>query len=175
MPRTLVRTLVSWQVHEIRIYAYPLLFALLQFKEMSDELVPTLRSIRQKEFYKEPRFHASMAWALMATLAEPSREILANQRTGSPSSFPRNDEEGLARPTQKTQTNLNSTRSTPPIKDQMRGSRIETIERFPEDLIPTLRRDFGETLIDPKVGTFEVTTLCVRIGKEVSSWKLGSS
>ncbi|KAI0718424.1 hypothetical protein C8T65DRAFT_804065 [Cerioporus squamosus] len=34
-------------------------------KELSDSLTPALRSIRQKEFYEQPRFHASLAWALL--------------------------------------------------------------------------------------------------------------
>ncbi len=54
------------------------------------------------------------------------------------------------------------------------ASQFETIERFPEGLVSMLRREFGGTLMDPRVGGFEVETLCVRIGKEVFSWKLGN-
>ena len=52
-------------------------------------------------------------------------------------------------------------------------SQFETIERFPEDLVPMLRHDFGGILMDPRVGAFGVDNLCVRIGKEAFSWKLG--
>ncbi|KAI0350341.1 hypothetical protein OH77DRAFT_1431075 [Trametes cingulata] len=42
------------------------------FKALSDDLVPLLRSIRQKEFYAEPRFHASIAWALLNGSRQPT-------------------------------------------------------------------------------------------------------
>lgn len=35
-----------------------------QFKSLSDAFVPTLKLLHQKSFYAEPRFHASIAWAL---------------------------------------------------------------------------------------------------------------
>ena len=42
----------------------------LQLKSLSDAFVPTLKLLHQKSFYAEPRFHASVAWAL------PSRQRL---------------------------------------------------------------------------------------------------
>jgi len=32
---------------------------------MADALTPSLRAIRQQEFYADPRFHASIGWALL--------------------------------------------------------------------------------------------------------------
>lgn len=36
-----------------------------ELKRISDELTPTLEAIRQKGYYDSPRFHASIAWALL--------------------------------------------------------------------------------------------------------------
>ncbi|KAF8517395.1 hypothetical protein BU17DRAFT_91842 [Hysterangium stoloniferum] len=36
-----------------------------QLRQMTESITPTLRSLYQKEYYTEPRFHASIAWALL--------------------------------------------------------------------------------------------------------------
>ncbi|KAG7444759.1 uncharacterized protein BT62DRAFT_981523 [Guyanagaster necrorhizus] len=36
-----------------------------QLSQLSTALAPTLQSFRQKDYYAEPRFHASIAWALL--------------------------------------------------------------------------------------------------------------
>jgi len=50
----------------------------LEFQALVDALVPILQSIRQETYYEEPRFHASIAWVLVA----PSDQCSGN---GSPS------------------------------------------------------------------------------------------
>lgn len=37
----------------------------LQLGALSDALTPTLRAIKQSEFYPEPKFHVSIGWALL--------------------------------------------------------------------------------------------------------------
>lgn len=36
-----------------------------QLHTIADRLTPILRAIRQREFYDNPRFHSSLAWALL--------------------------------------------------------------------------------------------------------------
>jgi hypothetical protein len=36
-----------------------------QLRALSDTLTPTLYSFHQKEYYEQPRFHASFAWVLL--------------------------------------------------------------------------------------------------------------
>ncbi|KZP06104.1 hypothetical protein FIBSPDRAFT_876858 [Athelia psychrophila] len=36
-----------------------------ELRALTEALTPALRAIRQKEFYSDPRFHASIAWALL--------------------------------------------------------------------------------------------------------------
>jgi hypothetical protein len=47
-------------------------YAYIQLRQLSESLIPTLRAIRQQEFYPEPRFHASIAWALLDRPASSS-------------------------------------------------------------------------------------------------------
>jgi len=42
---------------------------------MSTALTPALRAIRQKEFYQDPRFHTSIAWALLERPAHPASKV----------------------------------------------------------------------------------------------------
>ncbi|RDX46438.1 hypothetical protein OH76DRAFT_1528851 [Lentinus brumalis] len=117
-------------------------------KELSDGLTPLLRSIRQKEFYEQPRFHASIAWALL----DDSRASAA----------PCSASESLARPEED---------STPSPAVE---SRFPTIASFPPSLVPQLQKEFGRELVSPVVGTFDAEEICVRIGREVRKWKLSA-
>ncbi|RPD65182.1 hypothetical protein L226DRAFT_543431 [Lentinus tigrinus ALCF2SS1-7] len=116
------------------------------FKELSDSLTPALRSIRQKEFYEQPRFHISIAWALL---------------DGSRDSAPAPTSEPLPSPAEA---------STPPLVSS--GDIFRTIPSFPPSLVPQLQTEFGRELVSPMVGTFEAEEVCVRIGKDVGKWKL---
>lgn len=152
---------------------------------MSEALVPMLRTIRQKEFYSEPRFHASIAWALMTISTTPipdnrdsdrqdenrNTAPVSHSKRGSPAPMKCNTTPIVA----VTVEGGSPETPTPPPEleaDRQRGGDFETIDRIPEDLVLMLRSDFGESLIDSKVGVFEVTSLCVRVGKEISRWKL---
>ena len=53
-------------------------------RTLSDTLTPTLQAIRQKEFYPDPRFHASIAWALL----DPSPHTPTPIRSPSPPNRP---------------------------------------------------------------------------------------
>lgn len=153
---------------------------------MVEALVPTLRAIRQKEFYSEPRFHASIAWALMKTLSPPfddndsgrqnksgNTSLLSHNTQGSSGST-QEDTISLANVTAPSAAGSSGTPTPVPLleADQNRERAFETIDRIPEDVVVMLRRDFGDTLTDSRVGGFEVTSLCVRIGKEIFRWKL---
>ena len=102
---------------------------------LSKSIEPTLKLLRQKGFYAEPRFHASIAWALLASASESLAAELK-----SPA----------------------ATASLPII-----------IPSFPSSLLPNLINQFVQLLSDVKIGAFEVNCICVKIGKEVSTWPLG--
>ena len=118
-----------------------------QLSAISNALIPALKSIRQKEFYSEPRFHASIGWALMSTNPGPKK----------------------AEPV------------ISPNQDCDKGdvghvcSQFPTVSSLPKELISTLREEFGSSLLTKSVGSFSTEALCVRIGKDVSRWSLGSN
>jgi hypothetical protein len=59
-----------------------------QLKALSDALTPTLKWMRQKEFYEDARFHASFAWApelapsLAGSLNRTHGETLCSRQVG---------------------------------------------------------------------------------------------
>ncbi|KAH9914182.1 U6 snRNA phosphodiesterase Usb1 [Epithele typhae] len=106
-----------------------------ELRGLSDGLKPTLQSLRQHEFYEKPRFHASIAWALLDGSSPPGDGQCSEDVDAQNCDF-------------------------------------VTIPSFPPSLVPQLQREFCGELVKPGVGTFEADELHVRIGKEVTKWKL---
>ncbi|KAK0193387.1 U6 snRNA phosphodiesterase Usb1 [Armillaria mellea] len=95
-----------------------------QLSQLSNTLAPTLQAFRQKDYYAEPRFHASIAWAL---------------RDDTPS-----DSE----------------------------TQFPTIPGIPSQLIDKLNQEYQSRLSAKSMNFFDADTICVKIGKEVFSWRL---
>ncbi|OCH91131.1 hypothetical protein OBBRIDRAFT_729439 [Obba rivulosa] len=136
-----------------------------ELKAVSDALVPTLRSLRQKEFYSAPRFHASIAWALLADQAAvvtpPSLSTAAGIELDSstPLRSPVPTPDGTPAPLAE---------SASETQPQFLG-----IPHFPRDLVQDVNKRFGARLVSRQTSIFQVDEVCVRIGKEVSRFKLG--
>lgn len=50
----------------------------IQLRALADALTPTLAALRQQEYYTEPRFHASVGWALLGSpnpVDSPSKDF----------------------------------------------------------------------------------------------------
>ncbi|CDO74571.1 hypothetical protein BN946_scf184771.g7 [Trametes cinnabarina] len=122
-----------------------------EFKALSEHLTPILKSLRQKEFYQDPRFHASIAWALL----DGAR---AGPRQGPVDAT----DDGPERAT------------TPTLEGRVvdSGDGFPTIPCFPRTLVPALCAEFARELVESKVGAFDAEEVRVRIGKEVSQWRL---
>ncbi|KAL5501540.1 USB1 [Sanghuangporus vaninii] len=106
-----------------------------ELEMLSKTVEPILRTLRQKGFYSEPRFHASMAWALLTTGTRSQDEA-----------------------------------STPSVPA---GTLPRVISSLPPQLLSYAEAQFGKTLSSIKTGVFDVDSICVKIGKEISSWPLG--
>lgn len=52
---------------------------------------------------------------------------------------------------------------------------FRTIPEFPKNLISSLNQDYGPRLASTKVGLFDVEEICIKIGKEIHSWRLTGS
>lgn len=125
---------------------------------LSDALAPILRTYRQKQFYEQPRFHISIAWALLGP--PTTQESPRPPDTAAPPLTATATEEVLGSPV------------TPP---SVGATPFPTITRFPPSMTPALEDEFGAGLRSKNVGVFEADCLCVKIGKDVHRWKLSET
>ncbi|KAK0494028.1 U6 snRNA phosphodiesterase Usb1 [Armillaria luteobubalina] len=95
-----------------------------QLSQLSIALTPILQTFRQKDYYAEPRFHASIAWALRGEAPSDSQ-----------TQFP-------------------------------------TITGIPSQLIDKLNQEYQSRLSAKSMNFYDADTICVKIGKDVSSWRL---
>ncbi|KAI0325050.1 hypothetical protein GY45DRAFT_1330864 [Cubamyces sp. BRFM 1775] len=128
-----------------------------ELKALSDDLTPILKSIRQKEFYQDPRFHASIAWALL---------------DGSRTETPKLESESAERlPAQQREEPRNSG-DLRPAAPSTGDDPFPTIPCFPPSFVQDLREEFVRQLVNSSVSVFEAEEVHVRIGKDVSKWRL---
>lgn len=147
--------------NEVRVFAHPLTFLnthlLPQLRKLSDDLTPTLRSIRQKEYYAYPRFHASFAWALLDNASASTPLDISKT-----SALSRGVDRALSDPPCESSSHVTSLDSP---------DSFPTIPSLPDNLVPSLNDEFGKALLTT-VGHFEVKELKVRIGKDIFGWRL---
>jgi hypothetical protein len=107
-----------------------------------------LHSFRQKEYYEQPRFHASFAWV---PLDRPAQSL----------------------PTQETPEALETLSSGAfvEISSSENTNSFPTIPRLSENIVPALNAELG-SLLKGAAGIFDVGEVRVRIGKDVFSWAL---
>jgi hypothetical protein len=77
----------------IFVWSYVLRIAITtQLRALSDTLTPTLLSFHQKEYYEQPRFHASFAWVLLDRPVESESPeptpLTASRSSEDPCLFP---------------------------------------------------------------------------------------
>lgn len=112
---------------------------------LSDALTPTLQAFRQKGYYSEPRFHASIAWALLDKSCTAEVSFSEYDSDGTTDNFPC---------------------SSKHVND------LRTIPRLPPQLVPSLNEMHQERLASKAVGWYEVEDLTLKIGKDVFTWRL---
>jgi hypothetical protein len=129
----------------------------VQLRGMSNALSPTLRSIRQQEYYSDPRFHASIAWALLHHTGQrpPTFESSNNSLTSAVS--------------------FNDLVSEPDTSGSAGFKEFPTIAGFPPDMVSTLNANYGAKISSPTVGSFVVESTTLKIGKETFTWKFPES
>ena len=122
------------------------LFSCMQMCNLCEALSPALRSIRQQEYYTNPKFHASIGWALL----HQARETRAMPKSPDPP--------GSAADSPKEETTS--------------SQELPTISCFPQEMITALNKKYK--LSSLKDGIFPVEALTLKIGKETSTWKFES-
>ncbi|KAF7768107.1 hypothetical protein Agabi119p4_7350 [Agaricus bisporus var. burnettii] len=118
------------------------------------DLKPLIESLRQRAYYARPRFHASVAWALLDHCLAPvgSDPTIGDAPSGSVSLF--NREQFTPRYPSKTEIPAN----------------FVTIPGLPEGLIAQMNHRFKDQLSSPLIGSFDAENVVVKIGKETYSW-----
>lgn len=123
----------------------------LELRNILDLLNPTLQSLRQKEFYTDPKFHASIAWALLGHPRSPSPQKCPSSTTTFTS--------GIL-------IDLTDQSPSPPPDS------FHRITHFPPSLVSALNATYVQRLSTASTGGFLVDRIAVRIGKEVMAWSL---
>ncbi|KAG7088399.1 hypothetical protein E1B28_012397 [Marasmius oreades] len=131
-----------------------------ELKSLAQGLTPTLETLRQKVYYAEPQFHASIAWALLST--PTLGQILESSITETPT------------PQDVCTLRANSASTLDEGLDLVMMSTAMDFQRIPglpESLITTLNDEYATLLCSNRVSAFDVRRLNATIGKEVFSWQ----
>ncbi|KAJ3548482.1 hypothetical protein NM688_g5293 [Phlebia brevispora] len=143
----------------------------LEFKALSDALVPILDTFRQELYYKAPRFHASIAWALLSSPSGDTSQQ-AGQQNRTQKTQPTQNPDLAAHPSPSPKP-----KEAPlPNSEAMIGdtnSPFPTIPCLPQEMIQVLQQQYGSMLLSRHIGVFDVDEICIRIGKDVTRWRLG--
>ncbi|KAJ3856346.1 hypothetical protein EV368DRAFT_78771 [Lentinula lateritia] len=128
-----------------------------ELKLLSDGLLPFLAKLRQKEYYADPRFHASIAWALL-------------QGTSSCVTVTESD----------NRTFMAENHSSPLLSGPLPTQVVPSVNAFrpivhlPASLTTILNERYASPLSSKSCSAFDIHELCVKIGKDVFSWRLKS-
>jgi U6 snRNA phosphodiesterase len=131
-----------------------------QLSILANSLNPVLSALRQQGYYSKPRFHASIAWGLLDSLK-------GNEAQSSDSSPKTDLSTTLPKAPPSPSENVSA------AKSEIETALFPTIPCLPPSLIPNLIEKYGLDLVSPKVGSFEVGSIVVQIGKDTSEWNLG--
>ncbi|KAG8214796.1 hypothetical protein J3R82DRAFT_9933 [Butyriboletus roseoflavus] len=135
---------------------------LLQLRRCLDLLGPTLQLLRQKEFYVDPKFHTSIAWALLEKTAS-SFNITPHSTAGKLDGITLS--ESVAPEEQNT-------RSASPTVVEQSSYNLHRIPHFPHTLVPSLNKAYAARLSQARTGGFVVDKISAKIGSDVFTWPL---
>lgn len=133
-----------------------------QLRRCLDLLAPTLRSLRQREFYVDPKFHTSIAWALLEKTPSPSN-IASLPIPGEL------DEIMLPECAAPEERHL---RPASPSVIEHPSNNFHRIPHFPHTLVPSLNDVYAAKLSQARTGGFVVDRISVKIGKDAFTWPL---
>ncbi|KAF9220485.1 hypothetical protein BS17DRAFT_787062 [Gyrodon lividus] len=128
-------------------------------------LAPTLRLLRQKAFYADPKFHASIAWALLEKT--PSSSDLASLSTTGAM-----DGVALSESASPGDEVMHKSISPPTSTELMES--FDRIPHFPHALVPSLNQAYAGKLSEARTGGFVADRISVKIGKEIFTWPIKS-
>src|SRR5258708_18238764 len=138
---------------------------------MSNGLIKLLTYLRQKEYYTEPRFHASIAWALLSSGAGlPLNHPIDVSEADSSDAASRDSLSRDSAP--RLSGNIPSFlggNSTPPTECTS-SAVFPSISCIPDSLADRLEHEYGNEL--RRVGRLDIDRVSGKIGKEIFTWEL---
>ncbi|KAG2340148.1 hypothetical protein BDR05DRAFT_938070 [Suillus weaverae] len=138
-----------------------------ELRDLLSALSPTLQSLRQRDFYSQPRFHVSIAWALLG----PDTSVNGDaDTTRHPLAY-----EGVIAVEGTSDDDLTSDGSIGESNKEFQSECFPRIPHFPSELIPTLNQRFGARVSSAHIGGFGADTIVVKIGKDIFSWPFQGS
>ncbi|KAJ4478181.1 hypothetical protein J3R30DRAFT_3702918 [Lentinula aciculospora] len=128
-----------------------------ELKSLSDDLLPFLANLRQKEYYANPRFHSSIAWALLHVASPCPHHTITEPE-----------------PHPMTAENCPSLVLNVPSSTQASSypNAFRQIHHLPASLTATLNEQYGSSLSAKSCSAFDIDEICAKIGKDVFSWRL---
>ncbi|KAG1749350.1 hypothetical protein EDB19DRAFT_1629908 [Suillus lakei] len=138
-----------------------------ELRNLLSALSPTLQSLRQRDFYSQPRFHVSIAWALL----DPDASVNEDPDTqGQLRAY-----EGVIAVEGTSGSNLTSSGDIGGSNKELQAKCFPRVPHFPSELIPTLNQRFGAGVSSAHTGGFGADTIAVKIGKDIFSWPFQGS
>jgi U6 snRNA phosphodiesterase len=142
-----------------------------KFRSMCETLNKSLRDIRQTAFYDNPRFHASIAWALLERACAHTKPPTLNhvetkelqQQPSAASGVGSGSSDLTTRGVLPQAAKVNNDDDNEPFP---------SVAAIPASLAASLNSKFEIRMASPHVGSFEVEKLSIKIGKDVFSWNL---
>ncbi|KAG1743237.1 uncharacterized protein EDB91DRAFT_236691 [Suillus paluster] len=138
-----------------------------ELRNLLSALSPTLQSLRQRDFYSQPKFHVSIAWALLDPDTSVNGDVdVKGQPLAYESAIPAEGTSG---------NNLSSSGDIGQSNKEFQTECFPRIPHFPSVLIPTLNQQFGAKVSSAHTGGFGADTIAVKIGKDIFSWPFRGS
>ncbi|KAJ6584660.1 U6 snRNA phosphodiesterase Usb1 [Mycena capillaripes] len=126
---------------------------------LTASLTPALRAIRQQDYYTAPRFHASIGWALLGGRASsPQADKTTHSNT---------DQAPISLGSISSESSNSSTSLVP--------NEYPKITEFPPALLPALNAQYGASFTGSTVKSFDISEIRIKIGKEISCWRLNGA
>ncbi|KAG1822621.1 uncharacterized protein BJ212DRAFT_1477047 [Suillus subaureus] len=138
-----------------------------ELRELLSALSPTLQSLRQRDFYSQPRFHVSIAWALLDLDTSVNGDANTKRH---PCAY-----EGVTAVEGTSDNNLSSNGDIGESNKHFQAEYFPRVPHLPSKLIPTLNQRFGARVSSAHIGRFDVDTIVVKIGKDIFSWPFQGS
>ncbi|KAK7021220.1 U6 snRNA phosphodiesterase [Favolaschia claudopus] len=129
---------------------------------LTSSLTPTLQAMRQQEFYSSPRFHASIGWALLG-----GKDNVEPPNSSDSTNFTTNID--LDQPSLSSIRADSSNLSTPTENEYFK------VTEFPPTLVSSLNEQYGAALVGSVAKSFDITELCIKIGKDITRWRLNGA